>query len=101
MGRATEMGKDLGSAEHQPFERRQEQVAGAGAWSKQQLLRRRHSRLLTCDASVVKLHSLASLLKKMVLVTKVVVAALPLGSAERLCLSGCVFLILEASPLSI
>jgi len=34
----------------------------------------------------------------MVLMTEVVLAALPLRSAERLCLSGFVFLILEAPP---
>jgi hypothetical protein len=89
---------EIRQSEIQQSERRQEQAAGARRT--QQLTGIRQSRTLTCDAFVVKLHSSASLLKKMVLVTKVV-AALPLRSAERLCLSVSVFIILEAPPSTI
>ncbi len=68
--------------EIQQFGKQQEQEAGQEAHRRQELSGRRQSRLLTCDAFVARLLASASLLKKMVLVTKVVVGALPLRSAE-------------------
>jgi hypothetical protein len=68
MGTELEMGKDLDSAERQPFERwqeqpgrKQKQEAGAGARRTKKLSDTKQCRLLHCEAFLVKLHLWASL----------------------------------------